>query len=191
MSDDFRQLERALDDPEALRIVLGRALARNPQVAGEALGKFAALGELRKVIRENTPKLASWIDAEIGNQRVSNAGRQFVTYLCGTAEVTQRGVEAAGGEAVEAVRRTLRIKIEQGATGEELLRVLDASCAAAVTGYLATVVPALARFVGGVKAVAHSVVDTANSEAENLVLRCERILDTAGALPHVEADRDS
>ena len=169
--------------------LFARELPRHPQVVGEAVARFCVLSELRGIIRENAPKLAGWMQAEVGAGRINDIVNQFITYCRNTADAEGLRAQVAGTQAIESIERTLRIKIAEGLSGDALLVVVEAVCDTAHGGFLAVVEPAADRFVGGVKKMSESVKDAAAVVLENMTLQCERILLSAGAFDaHPERD---
>lgn len=164
MASERRQTEVALrgllDDPKFLAELLRYGMQRNPSVSLGLLDEFGAMRAVHQAIRQQAPKVRSWMVQEAGCELVDRVTNQFVTYARTQSEAYARAAQAAGEESI----RELVALVRGGGD-------LDDAAETAVCGLRADLAGERDNLLGAMTTQARCVKDTCLTVAENIALR--------------------
>ena len=171
MSDDdaLAKLLRAevlklLDDPTELEYIIKYACQRNPDVAQNTLLEFVELGQIHDLIKDNAPKIATWVAQASLGQPITNATNQFVTHV-----VTQvkAHVDGLGATAVDNIRFVQKMVAEKY---PEALADINHWCGVACDEVAIDTEERKRELIGSLKTQAYNVGDMAKLVVQNAML---------------------
>ena len=170
---DETLIQLAKQDPDVFVQALRIACQQRPEIMGEALGQFATMGEIRRVVRENARKIGGWAADDAGLHRTAMVCKQFMIHSSAQCRSLSSELIAAGTDSVDEVVRLVEVVLDAGGGTEEVRRELHRVAKIARNHVRIDADAAVQQFTDAVVTQAHNVGDTCLSELEAILLRAE------------------